>query len=139
MTRLYTVPLSLSTLTWIFMPMVYWFPSLLHGGEGIDDGSVYDGSHREFQSLLLKVGVDFLKNPFSEAVGFENKAEECRWLSRREQNRSKGRFLRNASWIPCRIELLPLRSSLSETASARNKILSIHSSPIGEWSLPGLR
>jgi len=49
--------------------------SLLRGGRGVDDGGVHDGPFGESQSFLLEVGVDFLKDPFPEAVGLEKMAE----------------------------------------------------------------
>ena len=49
--------------------------SILGGGRGVDDGGVHDGSFRESQPLLLEMGVDLLKNAFSQAVGFEKMTE----------------------------------------------------------------
>jgi len=49
--------------------------SILGGGRGVDDGDVHDGSLGESQSLLLEMGVDLLKDAFSQAVGFEKMTE----------------------------------------------------------------
>jgi len=43
---------------------------VLRGGGGVDDGSF-----RELQSLLIEVGVDFLKDPLAEAVSLEKMAK----------------------------------------------------------------
>ena len=48
---------------------------VLRGGGGVDDGGIHDGPFGESQSLLLEVGVDFLKDPLAEAVGLEKMAE----------------------------------------------------------------
>ena len=48
---------------------------VLRGGRNVDDGGVHDGPFGESQSFLLEVGVDFLKDTLSEAVGLEKMAE----------------------------------------------------------------
>jgi len=48
---------------------------VLRGGRGVDDGGVHDGPFREPQTLLLEVGVDFLKDPLTESMGLEKMAE----------------------------------------------------------------
>jgi len=44
---------------------------ILRGGGGVDDSGVHDGPFGELQSLLLEVGVDFLKDPLAKVMSLE--------------------------------------------------------------------